>query len=187
MTSTNQPQERGEGFLGGIWCFREGFVTPAGFGVSVPPRGKSLPSSLQFKPGTKLCVCVFFLLFLFLFYLVLCFCCRWWCVCVCVWEGSGVCPWALHLSLSSTEHTVQEGGSALLRPNIVQCCWCVEKGVSARLRARSSCSDGRQLADPRPLRWQVGIHVTAWWGDISQSLFGLFVGMIKALPTQDLR
>ncbi|CAL1595543.1 unnamed protein product [Knipowitschia caucasica] len=40
----------GVGFEGGGG---EGFVTPAGNGVSVPFRGKSLPSSLQSKLGTK--------------------------------------------------------------------------------------------------------------------------------------
>lgn len=53
-------------------------------------------------------------------------------------------------------------------------------GISARLTA---CPAGAW-----PLRWPVGSHVTAWRGNTSQSLFGLFVcGMIKALPTQDLR
>lgn len=54
------------------------------------------------------------------------------------------------------------------------------RGISARLPAHP--------AGARPVSWPVGSHVTAWWGDTSQSLFGLFLwGMIKALPTQDLR
>lgn len=65
------------------------------------------------------------------------------------------------------------------------------RGVSAHLAGSSlppSCSGGRRPAGARPLRWPVGSHVTAWRGDTSQSLFGLFMwGMIKALPTQDPR
>lgn len=42
---------------------------PAGIGVSIPPRGKSLPSSLQFKLGTKsMCMFYFFGLFHFFFF-----------------------------------------------------------------------------------------------------------------------
>lgn len=60
MTPTLQPEGRGRGF-GGVWGGGEGFVTPAGIGVSVPPRDKSLPFSQQFKLGTKKYVYVLFL------------------------------------------------------------------------------------------------------------------------------
>lgn len=68
------------------------------------------------------------------------------------------------------------------------------RGVCALLRARPPHPPPppllREVAcgGRRPLRWPVGSHVTAWRGDTSQSLFGLFMlGTIKALPTQDLR
>lgn len=62
-----------EGRQGRVFCGfgvgREGFVTPAGIGVSVPPRDKPLPSSLPFKLGTK-CVCVFPHIFCFILFLL---------------------------------------------------------------------------------------------------------------------
>lgn len=41
-TPTNQPEGRGEGFQG-VWGGGEGFFTPAGIGVSVPPVGQIPP------------------------------------------------------------------------------------------------------------------------------------------------
>lgn len=64
---TSREEKAWEGFMWGGWGCGEGFVTPAGNGVSVPPRDKSLPSSLQSKLGTKdkMCIFVCFVLFLF--------------------------------------------------------------------------------------------------------------------------
>lgn len=43
-TPTNQPEGRKGGrVFGGIWGGGEGFVTPAGIGVSVPPMGQIPP------------------------------------------------------------------------------------------------------------------------------------------------
>lgn len=116
-TPTNQPEGkggRGDFSRGRVGVAGEGFVTPAGIGVSVPPRDKFLPPSLQFKLGTKSMCMFYFLVFIF-FYFLLTF--YFWferevqCVCQ---HFTSLCP------LPNIQY--RKGGSALLRPTIVQCC-----------------------------------------------------------------
>lgn len=70
--NSNQPEEKGGGGIfqgGGLgWWVGEEFVTPAGIGVSVPPRDKFLPPSLQFKLGTKSMCFIFFGFYFLLFF-----------------------------------------------------------------------------------------------------------------------
>lgn len=70
-----------------------------------------------------------YLLFLVLFHSHFCFI-----LFFCLWQeevggggGSMLSPGPTPPSVSSDQQTVQDGGSALLQPTIVQCCGCVEK------------------------------------------------------------
>lgn len=121
FATTPRSQMEVGGELSGGWGSGEGFVTPAGNGVSVPSRGKFLPSSLQFKLGTKKYVYILFFGFVSLFFVEVLLCVlfflveRW-----VVFEPA---------SLSPLPNIVQ-GGSAWLRPTVVQC--CVERSFSPR-------------------------------------------------------
>lgn len=122
------------------------------------PEGESLPSPLQVKLGTK-SMCIFFLV---LFHSRFCFLLLFFFLLLSVAGGEGKGSW---LStgpnpppVSSDQQTVQDGGSALLQPTIVQCCWLV-CGEEASL-----------LVAPRDPSWgvggcaalgQLGSHVTA--------------------------
>lgn len=123
-TPTDQPQRKGRGFFlrgWGSWGWRGGVlsVAPAGIGAVVPPPwGEPLPSPLQFKLGTK-SMCMFY--FWFYFTLFFLFDSLFFFVCGRRETGWGGYP------LPPAQLTVQEEGSALLRPTIVQCCWCVRK------------------------------------------------------------
>lgn len=178
-SSTNQPEEKGPG--GFHWeagdC-GEGFVTPAGIGVSIPPRDKSLPSSLQSKLGsTKKCI-FYFLVFIFLF----CFCWKFYSVLFCCWSRVQ-CFYPPPFVLYQVYSTGKDGAGIGLCFNLlsVQCCWCVEKQrlCSPVASSRGHCGGrGEAILPPDG-------------GNASQSLFGVLylerVGVIKALPTQDLR
>lgn len=143
---TKQPAGRkGLGFSGGVWGDGEGFVTPAGIGVSVPPRGKSLPSSLQFKLGTKKYVYVLFLVsfhFSFFFFFL-----RFYSVLLFVGQGGvqNVCrPFASLYPLPNIQYRMR----ALLCFNLllysVVDVW--RRGISTHLQAHPSLLRRREAA-----------------------------------------
>lgn len=183
-TPTSRKKRGGGGIFqgGGLgWWVGEEFVTPAGIGVSVPPRDKFLPPSLQFKLGTKSMFYFFWFLFSFIFCWLFIFGLRGRCsVFVSTSPPSILCL------------TYSTGRGALLCFDLllysVVDVW--RRGVSADL-----------WACPSPLRqWEAADRRTATTlasrepcycltgAILANHCFGLFMwGMIKALPTQDLR